>query len=240
MITYSTNSSELKKRYIGDKEVKRVYVGSDLVYADNDYYGVKINHSTGAVERIGNMNWHKTLPIQNKMRRVAVYTNGTVVDVNSSNFNDPAADIMVEIPEHYSQTYTSIEDGIQYDYIKLYPYARKGQKVPKHYHGAFKASIDRTTNQLRSICTVDVNNCDITQGDSLVYIQNADRYRGGNNNSSLDDTVKSQLGMPATNITITSFANNAMSRGDGYAMLHLAARSALVRLFIVEYATLNS
>ena len=146
---------------IAPREVVKVYIGSDLVYANDDYYGVDINTSTGSVTRIGRMEWHRTLPIQSKMRRVSILTDGTVRELNDSNVNDLDADIMVEIPEHYSETYSETIDGVRHDIIKLYPYAHKGKLVPKHYLGAFKAAVNRSNNQLRSVITVDVNNCDI-------------------------------------------------------------------------------
>lgn len=54
---------------------------------------------------------------------------------------------------------------------------------------------------------------DRTTGTLVSYVNSDARYRGGNNNSALDSAYNSQLGMPATNMTIDAFRTAARKNG---------------------------
>lgn len=272
MITY--NNSELKKRYIGDKEVNKVYIGDNLVFANEDYYGVMwpaTQEADSVITRIGRDDWHKTLPIHNKMRRCILGTNTTntdtiiryihpdnyLVDTNLNPIDYTKSketvdsiewnyDVMVEVPEHYYECGTEAVDGVDYNYIKLYPYAKKGKRVPMHYVGAFEALLNRTTDQLFScvkaniVYTDDaVNNIDLT------FADDAATYRGGDNSTSYTG-AKTLLGRPVTNININTFVDYAKNKNSdnslrgGHAIVNWASKSCINRLFVVEFASFDS
>ena len=259
MIRYS--NTQLQNRFIGDRPVGRVYKGTTLLWETKEGYGVRWQHDGGnvTITRIGNMEYHKTLPIQNAMRRCILKSDGSVQYIDESDYTKDTEgntidytadnqDIMVEIPEHYYEAGQVTENGVVYDYIMLYPTVHLGKKVPKHYIGAFEAMTyngdNNTPQSLWSTCKTNI----VYQQDgsvdlgSLTYTVDAASYRGGNrNNSSYGDaTDKSLLGKPATNITIANFATYGKARGDGYAMINWAAWNVLYRLYVVEYANFNS
>lgn len=56
--------SPLQQRYIGNTPVGRVYIGDNLVWETKEGYGVRwVHDGDGTITRIGNMEYHKTLPI---------------------------------------------------------------------------------------------------------------------------------------------------------------------------------
>lgn len=107
----NTNLNDLK---LGDGKVILGYLGNNIVYDQSiPWYGVKFMYSSDVGERIGNMNYHRTLPIQNKMQ--AVY-----IDPNTDlEYSEPDSghvrQLMVKIPKFYvSITYdTSTINGTQ-------------------------------------------------------------------------------------------------------------------------------
>lgn len=268
-LTIETTTSKvvcnLKTRYITDnngipQEVLKVFVGDNFVYGNPDWYGVIWDASQPAdltITRTGRMDWHRTLPIHSKMRRCILGsdesvryidpsnylkdTDGNDIDYTTTKVGNVTYDVMVEIPEHYYETGTETINGTAYNYIKLYPYAKVGKRVPKHYIGAFEAMLDRTNNELYSCCKTNI---EYTQdgevdGADLTYSTDSDRFRGGNNSTSYTG-AKTLLGRPATNIDISTFCTYAKNRGNGYALTHWESRNALLRLFVVEYATFDS
>lgn len=254
MIKYDGQS--LKRRIINGNPVGRVYIGSNKVWETSEGYGIRWEHmGDGTAERIGNMTYHATLPIQSKMKRCIVKENGDIQYVSDSDwtkdtegntidYTATGQDVMVEIPEHYYETGQYTDNGTVYDYIMLYPTVHLGKKVPKHYVGAFEAMLDRTNNKLYSTCKTNIvydNNDNVVIGD-LTYTDDAATYRGGNNASTTygDDTATTLLGKPATNITISNYAQYAINRGNKYAMIHWEAKQCINRLFVVEYAQFNS
>lgn len=266
-ITYTIDASSIDIRAVSE-----VRIGDTKLWENKDGYGVKINTSTGECTRIGNMEYHKTLPIQSRMRRCIVGsddsvryvhpdnylvdTEGNAIDYTVSEANGVTYDVMVEIPEHYYDCYQVTEDGTNYDIIMLYPEVHKGKKVPLHYMGAFKAAVKRnvtsgvsTAANEKLFSTVKAgivyNSSGGVNASDLTYtVADREYYRGGNLNneqSSWDnDKQKSLIGKPVTQRDISEFATMAKNRGSKYMMLHWAARNCLNRLFVVEYATLNS
>lgn len=259
MIKY--NTTQLQNRFIGDRPVGRVYKGTTLLWETKEGYGIRWQHDGGnvTITRIGNMEYHKTLPIQNAMRRCILKSDGSVQYIDKSDYTKDTEgniidytadnqDIMVEIPEHYYEAGQVTENGVVYDYIMLYPTVHLGKKVPKHYIGAFEAMTyngdDNTPQSLWSTCKTNI----VYQQDgsvdleSLTYTIDASSYRGGSrsSNSYGDTTAKSLLGKPATNIAIANFAAYGRARGNGYAMINWASWNAMYRLYVVEYASFNS
>ena len=248
--------NELQKRFIGTTPVGRVYKGNTLIWETKEGYGVRWVHAdtSGTVERIGNMEYHRTLPIQSNMKRCIRKENGDIqyisatdwtkdIDGNTIDYNAEGQDIMVEVPEHYYQAYQKVENGVTYDYLILYPTVRLGKKVPKHYLGAFKAMLNRDTDKLYSTVKIDTNSLYDSDGDangsSFTYPANASTYRGGGNDTTYDNGNKTLFGRPVSNINIANFCTYAKNRGDGYALKHWESHWCLWRLFVVEYATLN-
>ena len=193
-------------------------------------YGIEFDTeiSSPKCTRIGNMAFHRTLPIQSNMRGCLLDDDGNVVeylDTNdwTSNVRDGSkGQVMVEIPTHYRKFE---EEGTKRRVLLSELPLMGYHKVPKCYVSAYEATVERSTQKLCSVANINED------------------YRGGNNNSSLDGQYNSLLGRPATSISRTSFRNYARKRKSGSTEWNCYTydiHKTLFWLFVVEYATLNS
>ena len=202
-------------------------------------YGVRIDPSIAdpKLERIGNMDLHRSLPIQNKMRRCLLLDDGTVnyyLNPNNSLLKEdgtPAVldgtdgQVMVEIPRFY---YLGIPNGSCTDvYITEYP-LEGFIESRKQYVSAYQATIDRERNALASVASM------------------AERYRGCGNQQAWDGTYRTALGRPVGAVSLTNYRAYARKRGTagmngcGWNCYTYQANHAIYWLFVIEYATLNS
>ena len=183
------------------------------------WYGVKFdlaNSSSPDGVRTGNMEMHKTLPIQSKMRGCTIniddntkrylkaddwtkWEDGSTVIVDSNNFTP---DYFIEIPEHYRLLVATPDNTVE---IRMSEYNLPGYtKVEKKYIGAYEGYIDDSTT-LRSL-------------GGIVH-----RIPAVNN-------TREQL-------QILTRKNN---RTNNWNIYTYDAHRDLTWLFVVEYATLNS
>lgn len=196
-------------------------------------YGIEFDTTVSdpTCTRVGNTSLHRTLPIQSRMRGCILDDDGNVVEYLpqgswlSSMRDGSKGQVMVEIPEHWRRCLTN---GTKRR-VDLAEEELPGfRHVPRTYVSAYEATVDRTTADKLKLCSV---------------VNTTANFRGGNNNATLDDTAKSQLGMPATSISLTTFrtyARNRKSGGTGWNIYTYQAHRTLFWLFTVEYATLNS
>ena len=197
---------------------------------DKFWYGIEKDTtvSTPTCTRIGNMDYHRTLPVQSLMRGCLLADDGTVnkyLDPNdwTNEVRDGSqGQVMVEIPRHYRKCET---DG-NIIRVKLSLLPLEGfHEVPEMYVSAYEAALERSTDKL---CSVANDGTD---------------YRGGNNNSSLDGQYNSFLGRPVTDISRTAFRTAARKRKSGSTEWNCYTydiHKTLFWLFVIEYATLNS
>lgn len=184
------------------------------------WYGVKFdlaNSSSPDGVRTGNMEMHKTLPIQSKMRGCTInnvdnvkkylkaddwtkWEDGTVIAQDSSQISP---EMMVEIPEHYRLLVATPDNTVE---VRMSEYNLPGYtKVEKKYIGAYEGMTSETLpNLLRSI--------------------NNTKYK------------------PKVNTTRNQFQVFARenSRTNNWNIYTYGAHRDLTWLFVVEYATLNS
>lgn len=184
------------------------------------WYGVKFdlaNSSSPDGVRTGNMEMHKTLPIQSKMRGCTInnsnnvkkylkaddwtkWEDGTVIAQDSSQISP---EMMVEIPEHYRLLVATPDNTVE---VRMSEYNLPGYtKVEKKYIGAYEGMTSETLpNLLRSI-----NNA---------------KYK------------------PKVSTTRSQFQVFARenSRTNNWNIYTYDAHRDLTWLFVVEYATLNS
>lgn len=177
------------------------------------WYGVKFdlaNSSSPDGVRTGNMEMHKTLPIQSKMKSCTIDQNNTVRYLNPndhSKYEDGSTvDIgsggnrMVEIPEHYRLLIATPDNKVE---VRISEYNLPGfVKVNKKYIANYEAIVD-AGNKLRSILT--------TRNE-----------------------------FPKVNLDRATFQTHAETNGHGWNMYTYDAHRDLTWLFVVEYATLNS
>ena len=208
--------------------------GTKPQFAYDYYYGIEwdVTVSNKKPTRIGKMELHKELPLQSLMRRCIQNDDGSVnyyLHANDSTKRDngAAADLtgkdgmyMVELPDMYVRFEM---DGDKCRHLQ------STQPLPgfhlwrKDYVSAVEATVQRSTNKLAAVCSMDAD------------------YRGGNNDASRDGTAKTQLGMPATAISLTNFRAYARKRGTTEWNCNLyQTHRKLWWLYAVEYCTFDS
>lgn len=195
-------------------------------------YGVEWDMASSSPDgkRVGNMQLHRELPVQSKMRRCLLDRDGGVKEYLDNEFSwggsylDYA--VMTEMPEHWYKLYFN---GTKFR-MMLSEIPLPGYKhVDKFYISTYEARMYRTDNLLCSAA-----------GASKLSDSNSINFRGGDNTAEWDDTYRSLLGCPVTNLTRDQFRQAARKRGSGWEMYTYGAHKTLFWLFAVEYATLNS
>lgn len=189
------------------------------------WYGVKFDLANGSSPdgvRTGNMEMHRTLPIQSKMRGCTInnddntkrylkadnwneWEDGVVVTDDS---NGRAPEIMVEIPEHYRLLVATPDNTVE---IRMSEYNLPGYtKVEKKYIGAYEGVINMssvdTQNTLRSIAVSSLR-------------------------------LKPVVSKSRNQFQTLARGNNRTTNWNIYTY---GAHRDLTWLFVVEYATLNS
>lgn len=219
---------KIKLEY-GDISTEWTPAWEDIPDLEERYaYGVEWDTASSSPDgvRVGNMQLHRELPIQSKMRRCILDNNGGVVryiydsnEYQSSILNEV---IMTEIPQLWYKLYT---EGTKFK-MMLSAMPLPGYKeVSKFYISTCEAIIERNSGTLGSANMLNNNNV---------------QFRGGDNTADWDGTYRSLLGRPVTNLTRDQFRQAARKRGSGWEMYTYNAHKTLFWLFAVEYATLDS
>lgn len=200
----------------------------DLLIA-NHAYGIEFDTtvSSPVCTRIGNMNLHKTLPIQSLMKGCLLDDMGNVTqylpanDWTNSTRDGSEGQVMVEIPQHYRKFVTDgTKRQVWLSTIPLEGY----HEVPKSYVSAYQATVQRSTLKLSSVVNTDPD------------------FRGGNN-TDWDNTYRSLCGLPATSISRTNFRKYARNRNTNTTSWNCMVYDiykTIYWLFVVEYANFNS
>ena len=263
MIKYEINntSTNLKNRYIGENKVGRVFIGDDKVWETDDWYGIRWAESTNTVERIGKPKLHQTLPLQSQMRRCMLQDDGTVYkyisnsnpfeyeDGTTAHYDGSDGQVMVEIPAYHHECGNETINGVQYNYIKLYPDINLGVTSKKCYIGAFELVQNNSDNNSAKGCSVsmlDLSAMQITTSTTSVnaadvqYLSDAATYRNYNYNNTDTTSVKCSYGRPTTNRSRSIFRDMCKRRGTNWSQQSWDAYNSLLRLYFVEYANFNS
>lgn len=229
----STSTIHKIKLEYGDISTEWSPAWEDIPDLEERYaYGVEWDTASSSPDgvRVGNMQLHRELPIQSKMRRCLLDRDGGVKEYldNELSWGGSYLDyaVMTEIPEHWYKLYFN---GTKFR-MMLSEIPLPGYKhVDKFYISTYEARMYRTDNLLCSAA-----------GASKLSDPNSINFRGGDNTAEWDDTYRSLLGCPVTNLTRDQFRQAARKRGSGWEMYTYGAHKTLFWLFAVEYATLNS
>ena len=201
---------------------------------DQCAYGVEWDTASSSPDgvRVGNMQLHRELPIQSKIRGVILDNKGGINKYLGTSWSDsdvqPASgepenfSIMTMIPRHWYKFYfngTKFRCMISAIPLPGYKY------VDDFFISSHEATIYRSKDLLMS-----------RLGVGSTY----NEYRGGDNTAEWDGTYRSLLGRPVTNLTRDQFRQAARKRGSGWEMYTYNAHKTLFWLFAVEYATLDS
>lgn len=229
----STSTIHKIKLEYGDISTEWSPAWEDIPDLEERYaYGVEWDTASSSPDgvRVGNMQLHRELPVQSKMRRCLLDRDGGVKEYldNELSWGGSYLDyaVMTEIPEHWYKLYFN---GTKFR-MMLSETPLPGYKhVDKFYISTYEARMYRTDNLLCSAA-----------GASKLSDPNSINFRGGDNTAEWDDTYRSLLGCPVTNLTRDQFRQAARKRGSGWEMYTYGAHKTLFWLFAVEYATLNS
>jgi hypothetical protein len=229
----STSTIHKIKLEYGDISTEWSPAWEDIPDLEERYaYGVEWDTASSSPDgvRVGNMQLHRELPVQSKMRRCLLDRDGGVKEYldNELSWGGSYLDyaVMTEMPEHWYKLYFN---GTKFR-MMLSEIPLPGYKhVDKFYISTYEARMYRTDNLLCSAA-----------GASKLSDPNSINFRGGDNTAEWDDTYRSLLGCPVTNLTRDQFRQAARKRGSGWEMYTYGAHKTLFWLFAVEYATLNS
>lgn len=217
---------KIKLEY-GDISTEWTPAWEDIPDIEERYaYGVEWDMASSSPDgkRVGNMQLHRDLPVQSGMRGVVLDNNGGVYYYHEPTawkmtFASKDYASMVEIPDHWYKLYIiGTKFRMMLSSIPLPGY----KHISKFYIGSSEAQMLRSLGLLMSDKT------------------NSTDTRGGDNTSEWDNTYRSLLGCPVTNLTRDQFRQAARKRGSGWEMYTYNAHKTLFWLFAVEYATLDS
>lgn len=231
----STSTIHKIKLEYGDISTEWTPAWEDIPDIEERYaYGVEWDMASSSPDgkRVGNMQLHRELPIQSGMRGVVLDNNGGINAYLGNKWSDPDVQlasgepenfsIMTMIPRHWYKFYfngTKFRCMISAIPLPGYKY------VDDFFISSYEATIYRSKDLLMSRLGVD---------------STYNEYRGGDNTAEWDETYRSLLGRPVTNLTRDQFRQAARKRGSGWEMYTYGAHKTLFWLFAVEYATLNS
>lgn len=232
-----TNPSTIHKIKLeyGDISTEWTPAWEDIPDLEERYaYGVEWDTASSSPDgvRVGNMQLHRELPIQSKMKGAVLDNKGGINKYLGTSWSDSDVQlasgepenfsIMTMIPRHWYKFYfngTKFRCMISAIPLPGYKY------VDDFFISSYEATIYRSKDLLMSRLGVD-----------SIY----NEYRGGDNTAEWDGTYRSLLGRPVTNLTRDQFRQAARKRGSGWEMYTYNAHKILFWLFAVEYATLDS
>lgn len=220
-------------------------------YPYDMWYGVQGDFTSQdyKLTRVGNLDLHRTLPIQAKLRRFVENTDGSVkyyLHQNDSRKKDGGAaakldttdgNVMLEVPEMYFRLEIS---GTKWIYaISEYPLPGF-IKLERKSIAPWFSTIDLTNSVAVSGCflTWDGNEIARDANGYVIYTANAAQFRGGagSSDASKDGTYNSQLGMGRTSISkagVRPYCKNGTHHGA------YRAYNTIAWLQRIEYASLH-
>lgn len=227
----STSTIHKIKLEYGDISTEWSPAWEDIPDLEERYaYGVEWDTASSSPDgvRVGNMQLHRELPIQSKIRGVILDNKGGIKSyLNNSNWGNINTEyltesVMTKIPEHWYKLY---QYGTKFRMMLSAMPLPGYNHIDQFYISSFESGIDRSSSTLVSSYGVGSTNVN---------------KRGGDNTAEWDGTYRSLLGCPVTYLTRDQFRQAARKRGSGWEMYTYGAHKTLFWLFAIEYATLNS
>lgn len=237
------------------KDGKGVWADFDVI--DMLSYGVewKPNVADPVLTRVGNMNYHKTLPIQSGMKgcilnpvtKKVVYwldendwkykkggnpNKGETEDLARLDGYD--GEVFVYVPEFYIKSW----DEATRRCVRISP--TKIDDSWEHQPAVFLAAYRDT---VLNTVPEDMGYLSTLEANTAVSVANSEAYcRGGNNSATNDaneDIFKRQLGKCRTNITRATFRGYTRKAGKEI-MSYRQYKNIMYWLYVIEYANFNS
>lgn len=210
-------------------------------------YGVEwdINNSSPYLTRIGNLELHRTLPIQSALRgcvcqgkKIMYYLDpddwSKKKDGTASRLDGYDGTVEVETPEFYLW---SEVDGdkrrVWISFSKLSPYAIR---IPRMLVGAYKATVLNTVPEnMGYLSTLPVNS-------AISVVNNAEYCRGGGLETTYDhynDPFRTTLQKPRTYLNRNTFRSYARNAGKEI-LCYEYYKAIFYWLYVIEYASFHS
>lgn len=225
------------------------------------WYGIRINLKNGGhnvadgkLERVGNLDLHRSLPIQKRIRRYMANADGSVnywLGANDSTLKEGggaarlnALDGIVQLykPDYYRR----IEFDGDYLLVAISEVALPGFiHMKERSRSPWLAVCNRTTNLPTCASFLQWNADGTLKRDAnglLVLASNAAEYRGGNNQTAWDGTYRSVLGMPmsSSSANMNTFRTRCRSLGDDWHFGGWRFRDEMDWLMAIEFGDLDS
>lgn len=225
------------------------------------WYGIRINLKNGGhcvadgkLERVGNLDLHRSLPIQKRIRRYMANADGSVkywLGANDSTLKEGggaallnAVDGIVQLykPDYYRR----IEFDGDYMLVAISEVALPGFiHMKERSNSPWPAICNRTTNLPTCASFLQWNADGTLKRDAnglLVLASNAAEYRGGNNQKDWDGTYRSVLGMPMSSASanMNTFRTRCRSLGNMWHFGGWRFREEMSWLMAIEFGDLDS
>lgn len=216
-----------------------ISVDQSSILIDFLSYGVEWDTTVAdpACTRIGNMSYHKSLPIQSQYKGCLV-KNGKVnyyLDPNDwskkedgtpSVLDGTDGDVMVHIPKFYGKSGSKgTKRWVRITPTKIDP---SWVEIPEMFVSAYKITTytDSGTSKVASVVNTSAN------------------YRGGTNNAGYDqyltsDQFRTDLGKPRTNVSRATMRTNANNSGQEL-LCYEFYKWVFYWAYVIEYANFNS
>lgn len=216
-----------------------ISVDKSSILVDLLSYGVEWDTTVAdpACTRIGNMSYHKSLPIQSEYKGCLV-KNGKVnyyldpndwskkADGTPSVLDGTDGDVMVHIPKFYGKSGSNgNKRWVRIATTKIDP---SWVEIPEMFVSAYKITTytDSGTSKVASVVNTSAN------------------YRGGTNNAGYDqyltsDKFRTDLGKPRTNVSRATMRTNANNSGQEL-LCYEFYKWVFYWAYVIEYANFNS
>lgn len=224
------------------------------------YYGIKINLDNGGhcvadgkLERIGNLDLHRSLPIQKRIKRYVANADGTVnywlgaddsrkkEGGGAANLNAIDGIIQLYKPDYYRRMELNLEE--RYLVVAISEVALPGfVKMSEKSRSPWLATYNREDNKPMCACflTWEADQPKRDASGLLQFTSNAATFRGGNNSSTNDGKYNSLIGMPQSASSKSTIRTRCQSLG---AMWHHGGwrfREEMSWLMAIEFGDLDS
>lgn len=224
------------------------------------WYGILINLKNhghcvadGKLQRVGNLDLHRSLPVQSRIKRFVANADGSVnywLGANDSTvkegggaarLNGLDGDVMLYKPNYYRKF-----EFIGTDYllvaiseVELPGFTLMKEKARSPWYATFK----RDTNIPASACFLQWNtdgSLMVDENGVPVFTSNAAQYRGGSNNASWDGTYRTQVGTPASGSNKNNTRSRCVAKGANWHHGGWRFREEMGWLMAIEFGDLDS
>ena len=240
----------------GSSAVSTKYISNLIKSGKTSVYGYRqyITSKSRLVTRIGNLDLHKTLPLQSQIRRYLEAPDGTFIcwlDGLNSRFradngvevalDGSVGNVMVYKPGYWFKVETGSDGNGAYVDRLFSLIELPGYIYRKPLGGsAFWGTFDNVNNRVASVCSLTFNADGSIARDVVtdlpVFAANAAQFRGGTNSNTWDNTYRSMLGTARTTVTRADIIAKGFGTLTGAAGQFF---TELAQLYTLEYANYN-